>query len=228
MKYLFVIYTDLEYNEHLENFKTQNFYKQICKDDNIEVIEWGADFHTDYKNLPIKTQEMMKWCSENKEYDYLIKCDDTIFNEKWIHYSDRLDYEKLFLNDLFEHQWEWGEENFNIPIGEDARNYGFTVYDNGVWGKWRKIKQVSKHYRGINLLGLDSCDWELYAKDHNFDNFKISNLKDISFFEGKFYVVSKPFSIFISEQEKFDMPGIEDYMVGYYYEKFKSIRSISK
>ena len=100
MKYLFVIYTDIEYKQHLDNFKTQDFYKQICEDDNIEVIEWGSDFHTDYNDLPIKTQQMMKWCSENKEYDYLIKCDDTIFDDKWIHYSDRLDYEKLFLNDL--------------------------------------------------------------------------------------------------------------------------------
>ena len=79
MKYLFVIYTDIEYKQHLDNFKTQEFYKQICDDPTIEVIEWGTDFHTDYRDLPTKTQEMMKWCSENKEYDYLVKCDDTTF-----------------------------------------------------------------------------------------------------------------------------------------------------
>ena len=73
MKYLFVIYSDIEYKEHLDNFKTQEFYRQICDDPNIEVMEWGSDFHTDYNDLPIKTQQMMKWCSENKEYDYLIK-----------------------------------------------------------------------------------------------------------------------------------------------------------
>ena len=72
MKYLFVIYTDKEYKKHLENFKCKDFYIKICNDPNIEVIEWGADYHTDYKDLPIKTQQMMKWCSENKEYDYLI------------------------------------------------------------------------------------------------------------------------------------------------------------
>jgi|TARA_B100000287_G_C20317847_1_gene656534 hypothetical protein len=221
MKYLFVIYSDIEYKEHLDNFKTQEFYRQICDDPNIEVMEWGSDFHTDYNDLPIKTQQMMKWCSENKEYDYLIKCDDTIFDDKWIHYSDRLDYEKLFLNDLFEHQWKWGEENFNIPIGKDARDYGFIVYDNGVWGKWESTNKLSDDYRGINLLKLSEQDWKNYAKDHNFDNFDVSKLKDIPFFEGKFYMVSKEFSIFISEQEKFDMPGIEDYMIGYLIEDFK-------
>ena len=82
MKYLFVIYTDIEYKQHLDNFKTQEFYRKICDDPNIEVMEWGVDFHTDYKDLPLKTQQMMKWCSENKEYDYLIKCDDTIFDDK--------------------------------------------------------------------------------------------------------------------------------------------------
>ena len=79
MKYLFVIYTDSEYQKYLEQFKKEKFYKQICDDPTIEVIEWGTDFHTDYRDLPTKTQEMMKWCSENKEYDYLIKCDDTTF-----------------------------------------------------------------------------------------------------------------------------------------------------
>ena len=228
MKYLFVIYTDLEYNEHLENFKTQNFYKQICKDDNIEVIEWGADFHTDYKNLPIKTQEMMKWCSENKEYDYLIKCDDTIFNEKWIHYSDRLDYEKLFLNDLFEHQWKWGDYFDESITEKDILYYQpNTHWNTGLMGAWIKEKQVSEEYRGINLLKLTIDDWKNYQEDHNL-NFDVDKLKEISFFEGKFYVVSKELSIFISEQEKFNMPGIEDYMVGYYYDKFKSIRSISR
>ena len=95
MKYLFVIYPDIEYKYHLDNFKSQEFYKQICNDPNIEVIEWGTDFHTDYKNLPIKTQEMMKWCSENKEYDYLIKCDDTIFMREDL--KDEFVYENIFV-----------------------------------------------------------------------------------------------------------------------------------
>ena len=72
MKYLFVIYTDFEYQKYLEQFKKEKFYKQICDDPTIEVIEWGTNFHTDYRDLPTKTQEMMKWCSENKEYDYLV------------------------------------------------------------------------------------------------------------------------------------------------------------
>ena len=49
------------------HFKMTKFYKQISNDPNIEVIEWGSDFHTDYQSLPSKTQKMMKWCSENKE-----------------------------------------------------------------------------------------------------------------------------------------------------------------
>jgi hypothetical protein len=95
MKYLFVIYTDLEYKEHLDHFKIQEFYRQICDDPNVEVIEWGTDFHTDYRDLPIKTQEMMKWCSENKEYDYLIKCDDTAFMREDL--KDEFVYENIFV-----------------------------------------------------------------------------------------------------------------------------------
>ena len=41
MKYLFVIYTDIEYKKHLDYFKKHKFYQQICDDPKIEVIEWG-------------------------------------------------------------------------------------------------------------------------------------------------------------------------------------------
>ena len=205
MKYLFVIYTDSQYKEHLEYFKKQEFYKEISDNPNVEVIEWGADYHTDYKDLPVKTQRMMKWCSENKEYDYLVKCDDTIFDKKWIQYWEKLDYINIFKNGIIEHRWDWSD------------------------GKWYKIKPISNEYKGINLLKLKKQDWINYKNSHpNVKEFDISKLKDISFFEGKFYVVSKALSIFISEQEKFNIPGIEDYMVGYYYEKFKSICSISR
>ncbi len=205
MKYLFVIYTDKKYKKHLDNFKSQVFYNQICNSPFIEVIEWGTDDDTAYTDLPNKTQQMMKWCSENKEYDYLIKCDDTIFDKKWIQYWEKLDYINIFKNDIIEHRWDWND------------------------GKWYKIKPISNEYKGINLLKLKKQDWINYKNSHPvIKKFDISKLKDISFFEGKLYIVSKPFSIFISEQKKFDMPGIEDYMVGYYYEKFKSIRSISR
>ena len=205
MKYLFVIYTDKKYKKHLDNFKSQAFYNQICNSPFIEVIEWGTDDDTAYTDLPNKTQQMMKWCSENKEYDYLIKCDDTIFDKKWIQYWEKLDYINIFKNDIIEHRWDWND------------------------GKWYKIKPISNEYKGINLLKLKKQDWINYKNSHPvIKEFDISKLKDISFFEGKLYIVSKPFSIFISEQKKFDMPGIEDYMVGYYYEKFKSIRSISR
>ena len=230
MKYLFVIYTDIEYKEHLDNFKTQEFYRQICDDPNIEVMEWGSDFHTDYNDLPIKTQQMMKWCSENKEYDYLIKCDDTIFNEKWIHYSDRLVYEKLFLMNSFEHQWKWGEVHWK------SYEHGFhDIYSNGFWGKWESTDKLSDDYRGINLLKLDENDWLGFEKNHDsVDSIDINFIaNDIPFFEGKFYVVSKDLSIFIGRQEKFakqmseNFP-VEDLMVGYLSNEFKSIRSISK
>ena len=95
-----------------------------------------------------------------------------------------------------------------------------------MFGAWIKIDQISEHYRGINLLKLTIDDWKNYQEDHNL-NFNISDMKEISFFEGKFYIVSKELSIFISEQIKFNIP-IEDYMVGYYYDRFKSIRSISR
>ena len=95
MKYLLVIYTDSEYQKYLEQFKKEKFYKQICNDPTIEVIEWGTDFHTDYRDLPVKTQEMMKWCSENKEYDYLVKCDDTAFMREDL--KDEFVYENIFV-----------------------------------------------------------------------------------------------------------------------------------
>jgi hypothetical protein len=233
MKYLFVIYTDLEYKKHLDYFKSQEFYKEICNDSNIEVIEWGADYHTDYTELPIKTQKMMKWCSENKEYDYLIKCDDTIFDDKWIHYSDRLIYENIFKNDDIEYSWVWGDyfNESKFSRSEIDKNEKFFEpnkhWEWGLFGAWIKENQFNDDYRGINLLKLKIDDWKNYQEDHNL-NFDILDMKEISFFEGKFYVVSKELSIFISEQEKFNMPGIEDYMVGYYYEKFKSISSISR
>ena len=102
MKYLFVIYTDIEYKQHLDNFKTQEFYKQICDDSTIEVIEWGTDFHTDYRDLPTKTQEMMKWCSENKEYDYLVKCDDNAFMREDL--KDEFVFENIFTDSKEEYQ----------------------------------------------------------------------------------------------------------------------------
>jgi len=222
MKYLFVIYTDLEYNEHLENFKTQNFYNHMlavgptANEPNIEVIEWGADYHTDYKDLPLKTQQMMKWCSENKEYDYLIKCDDTIFDEKWMHYSDRLTYESIFKNDDIEYRWKWGDEHLGFNPELDK------LYSNGVWGRWDKIEQISKHYRGINLLELEEKDWLGFVKNHDsIDSIDINFIpNDIPFFEGKFYIVSRDLSIFIGEQKKLaqemvDNFPVEDLMVGY-------------
>ena len=102
MKYLFVIYTDSEYQKYLEQFKKEKFYKQICDDPTIEVIEWGTDFHTDYRDLPTKTQEMMKWCSENKEYDYLVKCDDTTFMREDL--KDEFVYENIFTDSKEEYQ----------------------------------------------------------------------------------------------------------------------------
>ena len=209
MKYLFVIYTDIEYRQHLDHFKTQGFYQQICDDTNIEVIEWGTDFHTDYRNLPTKTQEMMKWCSENKEYDYLIKCDDTIFNDTWSHYREKLTHENIFVN------------------GRD----GFS-YNCDRWGdkKWTKVCEDTKDdYWGLNYLFNSEEVWKIYFDGHYDKNEIDYNLKfiknDIQFYEGKFYVVSKSLSIFIGRQENFakrmneNFP-VEDLMVGYLAESF--------
>ena len=185
MKYLFCIYTDIEYKKHLDYFKKQRFYEQICNDPDIEVIEWGADFHTDYRDLPVKTQEMMKWCSENKEYDYLIKCDDTIFDDKWSSYISKLNEFKVIKN---------------------------------------------KDYWGINYIGPHTEEvWKIYFDGHynkNEIDYNLNFIKnDIQFYEGKFYMVSRDLSIFISKQEKFakrmseNFP-VEDLMVGYLAESF--------
>ena len=37
----------------------------------------------------------MKWCSENKEYDYLVKCDDTAFMREDL--KDEFVYENIFV-----------------------------------------------------------------------------------------------------------------------------------
>ena len=238
MKYLFVIYTDSEYEHHLDHFKKQEFYRQLHlnnrpTDPHIEVIEWGSDFHTDYNDLPIKTQQMMKWCSENKGYDYLIKCDDTIFDDKWIHYSDRIIYENIFKNDDIEYSWVWGDyfDSSKFPRSEIDKNEKFFESNKhwkwGVFGAWIKINQINNDYRGINLLKLDENDWLGFEKDH--DSVEYLNLNfipnDIPFFEGKFYMVSRDLSIFIGGQENFakrmskNFP-VEDLMVGYLAESF--------
>ena len=215
MKYLFVIYTDLAYKKHLDHFKSQEFYSQICDDKNIEVIEWGSDFHTDYKDLPIKTQQMMKWCSENKEYDYLIKCDDTIFDDKWSFYRPKLTYENIFVN------------------GRDGNCYAFTskiwklIDRHGFSDEWIiSGVDTNKDYWGIHSLQLEERDWEGFVSSHDIENINLNFIKnDIPFYEGKFYMVSKDFSIFIGGQEKFakqmsDNFPVEDLMVGYLRELF--------
>ena len=203
MKYLFVIYTDLQYKEHLDYFKKQEFYKEISDNPNIEVIEWGADYHTEYNKLPSKTQEMMKWCSENKEYDYLIKCDDTIFNDTWDFYKSRLGKER----DGYRYTCDrWGDKSWSV-VDED---------DN-------------KHYWGLNYIRVSPDEFKIYFDNHYGEGYEY-NLNFIDtyfhFFEGKYYVVSKEFSIFIGEQESFskemckELP-LEDVMVGYLAKGFK-------
>tara|TARA_Y100000310_G_scaffold28615_1_gene27222 strand:+ start:137 stop:784 length:648 start_codon:yes stop_codon:yes gene_type:complete len=215
MKYLFVIYTDLEYKEHLDHFKTQEFYRQICDDKNIEVMEWGSDFHTNYRDLPTKTQEMMKWCSENKEYDYLIKCDDTIFDDKWNFYRSKLTYENIFVN------------------GRDGNCYAFTskiwklIDRHGFSDEWIiSGVDTNKDYWGIHSLQLEERDWEGFVSNHDVEGIDVNFIKnDIPFYEGKFYMVSKNLSIFIGGQEKLakelskNFP-VEDLMVGYLAESF--------
>ena len=87
---------------------------------------------------------------------------------------------------------------------------------------------------GIHSLQLEERDWEGFVSSHDIKGIDINFIKnDIPFFEGKFYIVSKEFSIFIGGQEKLakelsnNFP-VEDLMVGYLSNEFKSIRSISK
>jgi len=209
MKYLFVIYTDSKYKQHLDYFKSQKFYRDISSDSNIEVIEWGGDYHTDYQDLPSKTQKMMKWCGENKDYDYLIKCDDTIFNDTWDFYKSKMTYKNLFENE------------------RDGFCYSFDRWDKRVW---RKVGEYNnEHYWGIHYLEpLSKEIWDIYFEGHYKDKFQydMSVIKtDIPFYEGKFYMVSKDFSIFIGEQENLAKTlckkfPVEDLMVGYLAQGF--------
>ena len=137
MKYLFVIYTDSEYKKHLDHFKSQEFYNQICDDENIEVMEWGADFHTDYKDLVTKTQEMMKWCSENKEYDYLVKCDETIIWREDL--KDKFTYENIFIENPEEYyginevMFDWKDEypySEMLPCNSGYKNEDLSKLDS--------------------------------------------------------------------------------------------------
>ena len=215
MKYLFVIYTDSEYEHHLDHFKKQEFYRQLHLNNrptepHIEVIEWGADFHTNYRDLPTKTQEMMKWCSENKEYDYLIKCDDTIFNDIWKFYRPRFTYENIFVK------------------GRDGFSYTCDRWGDQSWSK--VCEDNNDDYWGINYIGpLSDEVWKIYSDGHYGKNKIDYNLKfiknDIQFYEGKFYMVSHDLSIFIGEQENFakrmsESFPVEDLMVGYLAESF--------
>lgn len=218
MKYLFVIYTDLNYKEKLKKFKEQIFYKEICNDLSIEIIEWGKNEHTDYCDLHKKTSDMIKWCYQNKKYDFLIKCDDSIFDEKWIHYFEKLNYKEIFINDNIENKFIFAE---NDPTCNN-NIYGVNYYwKNGLVGSWKKINKIDNNYRGINLLNLKVKDWI------NFENVKnikleIKNIENIPFFEGKFYIISRKFSKFIIEfikNKEFEIP-IEDYMIGKYYTEF--------
>ena len=203
MKYLFVIYTDKKYKKYLDNFKSQVFYNQICNSPFIEVIEWGTDDDTAYTDLPNKTQQMMKWCSENKEYDYLIKCDDTIFNDTWDFYKSRLGKER----DGYRYTCDrWGDKSWSV-VDED---------DN-------------KHYWGLNYIRVSPDEFKIYFDNHYGEGYEY-NLNFIDtyfhFFEGKYYMVSKEFSIFIGEQESFskemckELP-LEDVMVGHLAKGFK-------
>jgi len=203
MKFLFVIYTDKKYKKHLDNFKSQVFYNQICNSPFIEVIEWGTDDDTAYTDLPNKTQQMMKWCSENKEYDYLIKCDDTIFNDTWDFYKSRLGKER----DGYRYTCDrWGDKSWSV-VDED---------DN-------------KHYWGLNYIRVSPDEFKIYFDNHYGEGYEY-NLNFIDtyfhFFEGKYYMVSKEFSIFIGEQESFskemckELP-LEDVMVGHLAKGFK-------
>ena len=166
MKYLFVIYTDSQYKEHLDYFKTKDFYKEMCDNPDVEVMEWGADYHTDYKDLPLKTQKMMKWCSENKEYDYLIKCDDTIFNETWDFYKSRLGKER----DGYRYTCDrWGDKSWSVVDKDD-----------------------NKHYWGLNYIRVSPDEFKIYFdKTVDLNLIKDNLTKKKSKFSKELEIISK-------------------------------------
>jgi len=176
MKYLFCIYTDIEYKKHLDYFKKQRFYKQLCNDPDIEIIEWGADFHTDYRDLPTKTQEMMKWCSENKEYDYLIKCDDTIFNDKWSSYISKLNEFKSInkkdywgINYIGPHTEEVWKIYFDGHYNKNEIDYNLNFIKNDIQFYEGKFYMVSQD------LSIFIGRQENFAKRMN-ENFPVEDL----------------------------------------------------
>ena len=81
------------------------------------------------------------------------------------------------------------------------------------------------------MTSLTRDGWKDYFSKHKnwdkdvpeFDLDFVEN--DIQFYEGKFYVVSRDFSIFIGSQEKFASElskkfPTEDFMVGYLFKQF--------
>ena len=54
---------EADLNNILESVLEEQFSNTVVEDcsDNsdVEVIEWGADYHTEYNKLPSKTQKMM-------------------------------------------------------------------------------------------------------------------------------------------------------------------------
>ena len=174
MKYLFVIYTDSEYQKYLEQFKKEKFYKQICNDPTIEVMEWGTDFHTEYRDLPVKTQEMMKWCSENKEYDYLVKCDDTTFMREDL--KDEFVYENV---NIFIHHGDY--------CGIKKRVFNYDDF----YIEWYKSK-------GLGELDKSLSD---IATGYFYDGKCYVVSKDFSYFIGQQGGISKIFTQQLSVED---------------------------
>ena len=86
----------------------------------------------------------------------------------------------------------------------------------------------------MNYIRVSPDEFKIYFDNHYYKGFDGYDLDFIDtyfhFFEGKYYVVSRELSIFISEQEDFakeyqkNMPGVEDLMVGYLSKGFKCKR----
>jgi hypothetical protein len=110
---------------------------------------------------------MMKWCSENKEYDYLVKCDDTTFMREDL--KDEFVYENV---NIFIHNEDY--------CGIKKRVFSYDEF----YIKWYKDK-------GLGELDKSFSD---IVTGYFYDGKCYVVSKDFSYFIGQQTGISKMFT----------------------------------